>query len=58
MDTINDAYERLLDSMFEEMAWDVTSDISVMKTMMAQDGLMEKEMSAEKVGKAGVELKL
>ena len=40
------------------MAGDVTSDISVRKTMMAQDGLMEKEMSAEKVGKAGVELKL
>ena len=25
--------------MFQDMAWDISSDISVMKTMMAQDGL-------------------
>ena len=39
MDTINEAFEKLLDSMFQDMAWDISSDISVMKTMMAQDGL-------------------
>ena len=39
LDTINAAFERLLDSLFEDMAWDVSSDISVMKTMMAQEGL-------------------
>ena len=39
MDTINLAFEKLLDSMFQDMAWDISSDISVMKTMMAQDGL-------------------
>lgn len=39
LDTINSAFERLLDSLFEDMAWDVSSDISVMKTMMAQEGL-------------------
>lgn len=39
MDTINLAFEKLLDSLFQEMAWDISSDISVMKTMMAQDGL-------------------
>ncbi len=39
MDTINMAFEKLLDSLFQEMAWDISSDISVMKTMMAQDGL-------------------
>ena len=37
--TINEAFERLLDSLFQDMAWDISSDISVMKTMMAQDGL-------------------
>ena len=46
LDTINDAFEKLLDSMFQDMAWDVSSDISVMQTMLAQDGLTEKEMSA------------
>lgn len=39
MDTINEAFEKLLDSMFQDMAWDISSDISVMKSMMAQDGL-------------------
>ncbi len=39
MDTINLAFESLLDSLFQDMAWDISSDISVMKTMMAQDGL-------------------
>ena len=39
LDTINDAFETLLDSMFREQAWDVSTDISVMKSMMKQDGL-------------------
>ena len=47
LDTINDAFEKLLDSMFENMAWDVSSDISVMQTMFAQDGLTESGMKAE-----------
>lgn len=39
IDTINVAFENLLDNLFQDMAWDISSDISVMKTMMAQDGL-------------------
>ena len=46
LDTISDAFEKLLDSMFQDMAWDVSSDISVMQTMLAQDGLTEQQMSA------------
>lgn len=41
MDTINEAFANLLDSLFQDLAWDISSDISVMKTMMAQDGLTE-----------------
>ncbi len=41
LDTINDAFETLLDSFFEEQALDVSSDISVMKTMLKQDGLTD-----------------
>ena len=37
-----------MDSLFENIAWDVSSDISVMQTMFAQDGLTEREMTAEK----------
>ena len=47
MDTINMAFEKLLDSMFQDMAWDISSDISVMKTMMAQDGLTESGVAMQ-----------
>ena len=39
LDTINDAFEKILDSFYQSTAWDVSSDISVMGQMMAQDGL-------------------
>ena len=39
MEIINEASKSLLDNMFEDMAMDITSDIHVMTTMMAQDGL-------------------
>ncbi len=48
MDVINDAFEKLLDKLFEDTAWDVSTDISVMKTMMAQDGLTDSELQTEK----------
>ena len=42
LDTINVAFENLLDSFYKETAWDVSSAISVLKTMFAQEGLTEK----------------
>lgn len=39
LDTINEAFENLLDSFFRDTAWDVATDISVLKTMLAQEGL-------------------
>ena len=39
MDTINDAFEKLLNDLFQNVLFDVSSDISVMETMMKQDGL-------------------
>lgn len=41
LDTLNIAFEKLLDSLFQETAWDVSSDISVLNTMLAQEGLKE-----------------
>jgi len=41
MDTINTACMKVLDDMFQNVAWDVSSDINVMKQMMARDGLTE-----------------
>lgn len=43
LDTLNVAFEKLLDSLFEDVAWDVSSDISVLHTMLAQEGLTGKE---------------
>ncbi len=44
LDTLNGAFEVLLDDMFQDMAWDVSADASVLKTMLAQEGLTDKKM--------------
>lgn len=41
LDTLNTAFEKLLDDLFQDTAWDVSSDISVLHTMLAQEGLTE-----------------
>lgn len=42
LDTLNVAFEKILDSLFQDTAWDVSSDISVLNTVLAQEGLKEK----------------
>jgi hypothetical protein len=39
-DVINDAFVKLLNQLFESTSWDISSDISVLKTMMKQDALL------------------
>lgn len=39
LDTLNEAFAKLLDSVFQDTAWDVSSDISVLHTLLAQEGL-------------------
>ena len=39
LDTLNLAFEKLLDGLFKDTAWDVSTDISVLHTMLAQEGL-------------------
>lgn len=41
LDTLNTAFEKLLDDLFQDTSWDLSSDISVLQMMLAQDGLME-----------------
>ena len=48
LDTLNLAVEKLRDSRVEDTAWDVATDISVLQTMLAQEGLTEQELKAEK----------
>ena len=45
LDTINQAFEKLLDSVFQDTAWDVSSDISVLHTLLAQEGLTDDDFA-------------
>ena len=47
LDTLNVAFEKLLDNLFQDTAWDVASDISVLETMLAQDGLTKEDFRRE-----------
>lgn len=44
LDTLNLAFEKLLDELFEDTALDISSDISVLNTLLAQEGLTENEL--------------
>ncbi len=48
LDTLNQAYEKLLDDVFADTALDVSSDISVLNTMLAQEGLVDDELTKMK----------
>lgn len=41
LDTINDAFKKLLNNLFKDSVWDVTTDAQVLKTMLAQKGLAD-----------------
>lgn len=47
LDTLNQAFEKLLDSIFQDTAWDVSSDISVLNTVLAQEGLTESAFQVQ-----------
>lgn len=48
LDTLNLAFEKLMDDLFADTAMDVSSDISVLQTLLAQEGLTEDEFSKMK----------
>ncbi len=41
LDTINQAFIKLFDSLFQATAWDVSTDITVLQTMLANEGLTD-----------------
>ena len=49
LDTLNEAFAKLLDSVFQDTAWDVSSDISVLHTMLAQEGLTGNDFSKKQL---------
>lgn len=46
LDSINDAFGKLLDGFFRDQAMDVSADIQVMKMMMKQEGLTKDDLGA------------
>ncbi len=48
LDTLNLAFEKLLDDLFQDTAMDVSSDISVLNTLLAQEGLAEDDFAKMK----------
>lgn len=48
LDTLNLAFEKLLDDLFRDTAMDVSSDISVLHTLLAQEGLTEDGLTKMK----------
>ena len=53
LDTLNQAFEKLLDDLFEDTAMDISSDISVLHTLLAQEGLAEDGLSQIKKQRKG-----
>lgn len=43
LDDINKAFEKMFDKLFENDAMDISTDISVLSTMLAQEGLLEDQ---------------
>jgi hypothetical protein len=47
--TINHAFETLLDSLFEDAALDIATDISVLETLLAQEGLTKDKLKSKEI---------
>lgn len=48
LDTINLAFEKLLDDLYQDTVFDVTTDASVLQTMLAKEGLTESDFKEER----------
>ena len=46
LDTINDAFDKLLDNLYEEDRMNIQADIAVLKTLLAQEGLVDDGLHA------------
>lgn len=46
LDTINQAFEKLYDSFFQNAAMDISTDISVLETLLAEEGLTKKDFKS------------
>ena len=49
LDTINNAFGELLERLFRDTAFDVTTDAQVLQTMLAKDGLTKTSQFDKKI---------
>lgn len=50
LDTLSVAFTKLLDSIFAEVAWDVSTDVSVLHAVLAQEGLVDNPFEKKQKG--------
>ena len=53
LDDINIAFEKMFDKLFQEDALDISADISVLSTLLAQEGLLEDGLTMKKTDGGG-----
>ena len=58
MRTVVAAFEKQLDALYGTDALDISTDIQVLETMMAQEGLKEQELKADAVPPEGADIQL
>ncbi len=47
LDSLNDAFGRLLDDLYKDTAWDISSDVSVLNAMLKREGLKGSDFNNE-----------
>ena len=50
LETLSVAFTKLLDSIFAEVAWDVSTDVSVLHAVLAQEGLVDNPFEKKQKG--------
>ncbi|MGP1433306.1 MAG: 5-bromo-4-chloroindolyl phosphate hydrolysis family protein [Catonella sp.] len=50
LDSLNDAFNKLLDDLYKDTAWDISSDVSVLNAMLKREGLRGNDFNNENSG--------
>ena len=50
LDSLNEAFNKLLDDLYKDTAWDISSDVSVLNAMLKREGLKGSDFKQEKTG--------
>ena len=57
LDSLNDAFSKLLDDLYKDTAWDISSDVSVLNAMLKREGLKGSDFNvSQPENKSGQEV--